>query len=186
MKAVKFAAVVAILTVAALASSCSKRPKEWVKIQPYGEDFSVLMPEDAVESIETRMYSGNPYECHAFKFYSKNKHTDIQLFEIDYIDAKGIGQYESEDIRKVFVARLTQEREQYFNSPCISRKKINIAGFPADEVVLMNPGDDLFYIIRFFIANDKIFSMLVAIKSKKINPTEMGKFFDSFTIKSYS
>lgn len=167
-------AVTALLLIAA----CQDRPQSpaaaWKTFSPPGGRFSILLPSDPVKQDQK---NSSGYEAVNYRIVTAL--SSVAAMAVGYSDQPQTGAFESDP--KAVLDKVRDQSIGDLNGKLVSEASIKQGQFSGRDLRISIPGG---YTVRqqIFLANKRLYSLMVTAGSKGLESEEAKSFFASFKI----
>jgi hypothetical protein len=154
-----------VLILATASSLNAAQGNEWVKLEPAGAGFSIMMPGKAKEEVQ-------PSVDFTLHMYDADTANGIYM--------AGYGDY-APRIHLDPVGELVANRDNFLkglNARLIESKNISLDGHAGLEFT--GESSDNFFKSRVYLIGNRVYQIAVAIDSSKDDSANINRFFNSF------
>lgn len=159
-------------------SGC-QRPEQpstanWKTFSPPGGRFSVLLPSDPVKQDQK---NNSGYEAVSYRIVTAL--SNVAAMAVGYSDQPQGASFESDP--NVILDKVRDQSVTDLNGKVISETAIKLGQYPGRELRVSIPGG---YTVRqrIFVANRRLYSLMITAGSRGIDSKEAETFFGSFKI----
>lgn len=171
-----------LLSFIAVFASCGKS-ETWTKISVPEGGFSISMPSDIKKTEKKENTIFGKQTTHFVAWKPSNFAIDkFKLFQVSYTDCPANIMADSNMVNLMLDSAVEVRKKDFTESEVIESQSIDFNGYPGRAFFYDAPKGNTIVTVKMFIANGKLYDLVVIAKKNYSTNNEMNNFFNSFSI----